>query len=108
MQGVSGHKHIDIKHAITNNPELLFRFLIDVENESFLTKALGREYACKEYFPYLFMNDTADLWKMLIDSSVELINKKITCEKTLQPTTFYTWAHALECLLSLKGHSQPA
>ena len=107
LQGRSGHKHIDIRHSIANNPELLFRFLLDVENESFLTKALGREDRCKEWFPYLFMSNNADQLKTLIDHSVELINKEIAAGKSAQPSGFYTHAYALNNLWRIIHENSP-
>ncbi len=108
LQGRSGHKHIDIRHSIANNPELLFRFLLDVENESFLTKALGREDRCEEWFPYLFMSNKADQYKTLIDRSVELINKKISVGKSPQSLAFYTHAYVFKNLWDLSNEYSPA
>ncbi len=108
LKGISGHKHIDIRNSISNNPELLLRFLLSVENESYLTKALGRDSACKSHFPYLSMCDGASQWKTLIDRTVQLVNRELAAGKDTQPMEFYTYAYAFQHLWSLRHAYCPA
>ncbi|WP_163372986.1 hypothetical protein [Endozoicomonas acroporae] len=108
LKGISGHKHIDIRNSISNNPELLFRFLLSVENERFLVKALDRERECEEFFPYLSMCNGAPQWKSLLDHTIQLINKELAAGKTTQPTGFYTYAYVFQQLWELKHVYCPA
>ncbi|MBO9484480.1 hypothetical protein [Salinisphaera sp. G21_0] len=108
LKGISGHKHIDIRNSISNNPELLFRFLLSVENERFLVKALDRESQCEQYFPYLSMCNYAPQWKSLLDHTIQLINKELAAGNTTQPMGFYTYAYAFQQLWELKHIYCPA
>nr|MDT0252409.1 hypothetical protein [Endozoicomonas sp.] len=51
--GVSGHKHLDIRgSSLDGNVELLFRIIVDMENNPWLPKAFNR-LGSLEYFSYV-------------------------------------------------------
>ncbi|MFK0573403.1 hypothetical protein [Endozoicomonas sp.] len=56
LVGKSGHKHFDVIPSLSMIPELLFRIVVDVENNAWIPKALDRLDRMVEVFPYAVLS----------------------------------------------------
>ena len=50
MAGCSGHKHVDVHHALDGNPELLLRVILDMENAVWMARAFNRLDSSQYFF----------------------------------------------------------
>ncbi|MCY4328770.1 MAG: hypothetical protein OXC48_01585 [Endozoicomonadaceae bacterium] len=73
----SGHKHIDIIRAVGNNTELLFRLLIDIENQGWFPAILQRAAYSKEYYPYLCQLEQPHTTQIL-ENTISHFNRCLT------------------------------
>ncbi|RLV57938.1 hypothetical protein D5018_19910 [Parashewanella curva] len=71
----SGHKHIDLTQAVGYNPEFFFRFLIAIENTSWLTQCFKTAEYSDKTRKYLALNPDAklDALQGLLNSFNELL-----------------------------------
>ena len=71
LKGVSGHRHMDIRHCLGGDKELLFRLMLDMEHQSWLPRAFSREEQSK-FFKYALQH--ADVQKEKVCSMVRTVN----------------------------------
>ena len=77
----SGHKHLDITSSLCGNTELIFRLLIDIENNSWLSQALGTEKDSLSSFRYVSQGEQSDLKQLNLECFINFFNDNI---KSLQ------------------------
>ena len=78
-QRISGHKHMDIRHSLQGNKELLFRLLVDFENNPWLLNIINRAPLGmdlgNDIDPYLI--EKGDMQRKKLETMVEAVNKKL-------------------------------
>lgn len=70
----SGHKHVDIAGSIGNNAGLLFRLLVAIENNAWLSVITQQGRYAKRYFPYICQTERADVCKEYLTKALDTFN----------------------------------
>lgn len=74
LKGVSGHRHMDIRHCLGGDKESLFRLMVDMEHHSWLPRAFGREEQSK-FFKYALQH--AEIQREKIFSMLRSVNAEL-------------------------------
>ncbi|MGI9275856.1 MAG: hypothetical protein ACR2PT_13575 [Endozoicomonas sp.] len=85
MTGDSGHKHLDLRTSFQGNRILLFLNQLDMENNAWLARALGRENQVR-FFPYIAQPEHETIQQEKLKVMVEAVNRQLAAGPSLRDT----------------------